>query len=268
MQRINHNADFRQKVADEIKNQIFIGHNEPIVIPEPTNRPTFDVRVSGLRTMESARQYVQKGKHIAVLNFASSTMPGGGVRNGASAQEESLCRVSTLLPCLASDTAYKMFYGPHRAAGNPLHNDDLIYTKGVLVIKDDDYKPLNDNELFCVDVITCAAPNLREKPSNKYNRNDGEAVKISDAELLEIHKSRARKILAAAAINHVDVVILGAFGCGAFRNPPEVVAAAYKAVIEEFRGHFDAIEFAVYCRPGDNRNFEVFHKALNIPAGR
>ena len=153
-----------------------------------------------------------------------------------------------------------MFYNPHRKTRNPLHNDDIIYTRDVLVIKDDDYNPLD--EPFYVDVITCAAPNLRENPSNGLNPDEGDPDSISNAELLELHKSRARKILASAAYNEAEVVILGAFGCGVFRNPPEVVASAYKTVVDEFRGYFDAIEFAVYCRPGDSRNYDVFNRVL------
>ena len=260
MQRINNNPDFRQAVAEAIAGQEFLPHGEEIALTEPANRKDTALRVSGLRTMEAARKYVQDGKCVAVLNFASSTNPGGGVKKGSSAQEECLCRVSGLLPCLESEMPLRKFYNPHREARNPLHNDDIIYTQDVLVIKDDDYRLLD--EPFYVDVITCAAPNLRENPSNRHNPGDGEAVLISDAELLELHKARARKIFDAAAVNDAEVVILGAFGCGAFRNPPEVVAAAYKTVVDEFRGYFDTIEFAVYCRPGDSRNYDVFKRVL------
>ena len=239
---------------------MFIPHDKKIVLPKSEDGKDLNLRVSGLRTMEAAAPYVRDGKCVAVLNFASATTPGGGVKKGSSAQEECLCRVSTLLPCLDSEMPHRMFYNPHRKTRNPLHNDDIIYTRDVLVIKDDDYNLLD--EPFYVDVITCAAPNLRENPSNGLNPDEGKPASISNAKLLELHKSRARKILASAAYNEAEVVILGAFGCGVFRNPPEVVASAYKTVADEFRGYFDAIEFAVYCRPGDSRNFDVFRRVL------
>ena len=260
MQRINSNPEYRHAVAEAIAGQEFLPHGEKIVLPEPASGKEMEVRVSGRRTLEAARSYVMDGKCVAVLNFASSTNPGGGVRKGSSAQEECLCRVSTLLPCLESEMPLRKFYNPHREARNPLHNDDIIYTRDVLVIKDDDYRLLD--EPFRVNVITCAAPNLREKTSNRFNSGEGEVVRISDADLLDLHLSRARKILATAAVNEAEVVILGAFGCGAFHNPPEVVAAAYKTVLNEFHGYFDTIEFAVYCRPGDSRNYEVFKKTF------
>ena len=59
-----------------------------------------------------------------------------------------------------------------------------------------------------------------------------------------------------------EVVILGAYGCGAFKNPPEVVAAALKQVVYEFRYYFRVIEFAVYCSPRDDRNYQVFRRVL------
>ena len=260
MYRINNDPEFQQAVADSIENQVFIPHNKEITLPKETNGEDLELRVSGLRTMEAAAQYARNGKYVAVLNFASATTPGGGVKKGSSAQEECLCRVSTLLPCLDSEMPHRMFYNPHRKTKNALHNDDIIYTRDVLVIKDDDYNLLE--EPFYVDVITCAAPNLRDNPSNSLNPDEGEAVKVGNAELLQLHKSRARKILAAAADNGVDVVILGAFGCGVFRNPPEIVASAYKAVVNEFRGCFDTVEFAVYCRPNDKRNYEVFKRTF------
>ena len=113
-------------------------------------------------------------------------------------------------------------------------------------------------------MITCAAPNLRERPSNAFNSGDGNsAAKISDDELEQIHIRRGRKILETAAANKNEVVILGAFGCGAFMNNPEVVARAYKKLIEEFKYTFETIEFAIYCSPRDDSNFRIFNVIMN-----
>ena len=52
-------------------------------------------------------------------------------------------------------------------------------------------KLMDEKDWYDVDVITCAAPNLRERPSNRFNQNNGDhAVKVSDKELFEIHKKR------------------------------------------------------------------------------
>ncbi|MBO6079422.1 MAG: TIGR02452 family protein [Bacteroidales bacterium] len=261
LQRIGNSRELQAAVSQSIASQQYISDADQINLPAPPYTEKAQVVVSRLRSFEAAARY--PGQKVTVLNFASSTSPGGGVENGASAQEECLCRVSTLYPCLKTKTAWDKFYGPHRAAPNPLHNDDLIYTKDVVVLKDDDYNVLSSP--FRVDVITCAAPNLRESPSNRYNRNDGDAVHISPERLLELHVKRARKILSAAAANGAEVLILGAFGCGAFRNDPAVVAAAYHQVLPQFLNHFKTIEFAVYCSPRDLRNYDAFTIIRNAP---
>lgn len=258
LSRIDLNPDLKAAVRESVANQQFIPESLKINLPVLRYDEKAQVFVSQRRSFEAAAKYI--GQKIAVLNFASSTSPGGGVETGASAQDESLCRVSTLYPCLKDKTAWNRFYSPHRAARNPLHNDDIIYTQDVVVLKDDDYNLLSMP--FQVDVITCAAPNLRQKPSNSYNKHDGDAIRISRVDLLKLHEKRARKIISVAAMNGGDVLILGAFGCGAFRNDPDVVAQAYHNVLPSFLNHFKTIEFAVYCPPNDQSNYLAFRKML------
>lgn len=201
---------------------------------------------------------------IAVLNFASATTPGGGVTKGSSAQEESLCRCSTLYPCLNSKSCWDTFYNPHRTESNPLHNDDIIYTPHVTICKSDDgnYTRLSENQFVTVDVITCAAPNLREKPNNQYNSYYGnvDSASITDEELYKIHLVRARCILNVAAMEGAEVLVLGAFGCGAFKNNPHVVARAYKEALKDYANKFKEIEFAIYCRGYETENYDAFVK--------
>lgn len=124
---------------------------------------------------------------------------------------------------------------------------------------------MKEQDWFQVNVITCAAPNLRAIPSNSMNPGDGRvAVKITDKELLELHEKRMRRILNIAAANENEVVILGAFGCGAFCNSPEVVAQAMKNVVKEYLHAFKTIEFAVYCSPRDDSNYRVFERVIRL----
>ncbi len=258
------NERLKKSIQQSIYNQKLILEDDVL---ESVNRDKYDdvcnVVVSDKRTYEAASFY--KGMKVAVHNFASSTTPGGGVVKGANAQEECLCRCSTLYFAINVKEMWDGFYGPHRQSRDPLHNGDIIYTPSITVFKTDTREPIrmNENDWYDVDVITCAAPNLREVPSNPYNQSDGDkSIKISDEQLLSIHEKRLRRILDVAVLEGDEVVILGAFGCGAFENDPSVVALASKNVIEEYRHAFKVIEFAVYCSPRDVRNLEVFKEVI------
>lgn len=210
-----------------------------------------DLYVSRLSSFDAARRY--KGKKVAVLNFASATTPGGGVTHGSFAQEEALCRTSTLYNILNTKEMWELFYLPHRLNHSPLNNDDIIYSPGVVVIRSDDNNLLSKEDYFTLDVITCAAPNLNQDSNEFY---------ISNEELYKIHYQRGKKILDAAYLNGVEVLILGAFGCGAFRNDPHVVASAYNDLIKEYKHNFDIIEFAVFCPGEDTKNYDAFKKVI------
>lgn len=221
------------------------------------------VVVSKKRSYEAASAY--QGQTVCVHNFASASNPGGGVVSGSSAQEECLCRCSSLYFCINTPEMWDGFYEPHRKAQNPIHNDDIIYTPEVVVFKTDTAFPhlMEEFDWYEVNVVTCAAPNLRARPSNLFNMGDGnKSITISDEELQTLHEKRLKRILDIAVINGNEVVILGAFGCGAFANNPEVVAQAAKNVIAEYAYAFKTIEFAVYCGPRDERNYEIFKEVV------
>lgn len=224
-----------------------------------------DVIVSGKRSFEAAAPYARAGKKVCVLNFASATNPGGGVVNGSSAQEEALCRCSTLyfnlnIPCMMD-----RFYGPHHRLNNPLYNDDCLYTPKVMVFKDDVLFPqlLPEKEWYTVDVLTCAAPNLRRYPGNPMNPGAGnKPASMDDHSLAELLRSRIGKIFAVAANEGAEVLILGAFGCGAFCNPPQIVANVFKQVQQDYLHVFDTIEYAVFHTEWEKENYRVFKNVL------
>lgn len=224
------------------------------------------IKVSNLDTLSAAKQYakmadIDDGETIVcILNFASATTPGGGVLKGSSAQEENLCRRTTLYPALNQQVCWDEYYNINRKNNTNIGSDTVIYTQDVLVFKDKDYNVLPKEEMFYTDVITCAAPNLREKPNNQYNEGASkEQLRLTNEELYDIHVKRARCILNAALQNGVTHLILGAFGCGAFQNDPATVARAYKDVLKEYTYDFEVVEFAII---GKNNNFEIFNKIL------
>ncbi len=210
------------------------------------------VRVSRRRTLEAAQAY--QSRRVCVLNFASPYTPGGGVAYGSGAQEECLCRISTLYPCLDTRALWDGFYTPHRGSDDGAGTDDCIYTPDVVVFKADTVACalLPETERWRTDVITCAAPDLRASPA------------LSDARLKHIVEKRVRRILDLAAEEGADTLILGAFGCGVFGNPPELVAAAMRGALEAYQSCFETVEFAVYCPPGhDETNYRAFRDTFS-----
>ena len=107
---------------------------------------------------------------------------------------------------------------------------------------------MEDNDYYYVDVITSAAPDL--------------AIKFYDwAEYRTLMYNRLKKIIQVAKKENVEVLILGAYGCGAFHNPPEIIASLFKELLNEY--HFDTVEFAVYCNNDDKfSNYNVFKNIL------
>jgi len=216
------------------------------------------MRLSPQKTVQAAAPYARAGKKTCILNFASSVSPGGGVCTGAQAQEESICRVSTLYFALSDPETAGRFYDHHwelirRGEMNRRNRDDIIYTPGVVVVRDDadGEVMMQESDWYEVDVITCAAPDLRQL-------GDAAQYTPEPGELLKVFETRWRCILSAAARHEADVLILGAFGCGVFANPPLVVVKAFNNVLDEFRNYFETIEFAVYSPRQDDLNYQTF----------
>ena len=91
-----------------------------------------------------------------------------------------------------------------------------------------------------------------------YRLSLRKAVHISPSELNLLHRQRAKHILTVAAANEVNILVLGAFGCGAFANDPRVVADATFEALDEFIKYFDVVEFAIYCRKFETENYDAF----------
>lgn len=253
--------ELMQAVRSSVEAQLFIPENAVLSLPIPNKAEKARVEVSEKRSLEAAQQYAKNGKKVCVLNFASATNPGGGVVNGSSAQEECICRCTTLYPCLNDAAMWTDFYIPHRKTADPIYNNDCIYTPNICVFKSDTDFPelLCPKEWWNVSIITCAAPNLREYPSNAMNPYAGTAAaRLTKAELEELLTARIKRIFEIAVVGKNDVLVLGAFGCGAFRNPSELVARVFNRVMQDYLYYFDMIEYAVYHTEREAVNYEAF----------
>ena len=231
-------------------------YDDPAII-KVTNRDTFTAAKEYANIINSSNE-----GFVGVLNFASSTNPGGGVTKGSTAQEECLCRCSNLYLTLYQEKSIRKYYNVNKKYMTNLGSDAIIYSRNVYVFKDKDYNMLPVEDRFYVDVLTCAAPNLRENPRNQYNSDASEEkLTLTDEELYNIHVKRARNILNVAVKNEDDYLILGAFGCGAFRNNPEIVAKAYKDVLQDYMYCFKVIDFAIIDGKYSN-NYEIFKRII------
>ena len=221
-----------------------------------------EIAVTRHKSFEAAlaRHERYPDEHIAVLNFASAVNPGGGVKHGARAQEESLCRCSTLYPSLDQSRFWEKYYYPNRAAGDPSYTDACIYSPGVVICKTDDAVPqrMPSEDHVTVDVVTCAAPNLRTDRYGSAEHPSVTQLKQSREALYALHLRRAGHIMHIAAANGADALILGAFGCGAFCNDPWVVAPAWRDALAEYAAYFSYVEFAVYCTDLEMDNYIAF----------
>ncbi len=75
-------------------------------------------------------------------------------------------------------------------------------------------------------------------------------------------RRRAAKVLAVAAQQQHRVLVLGAWGCGVFRNQPPMVADAFGAHLAapRFAGCFDRVLFAIRDRSKDCATLRAFQE--------
>ena len=260
MDWIETDPDLAQSVAVAKKNtEVFYEDDYPVF--DSSTVKDMVVTVSGDKSFEAAMRLRKENPDakIAVLNFANAFKPGGAVERGSSAQEECLCRTSTLYKLLYRRSLSNSFYKHHYDLNTAKASDSLIYTEGVIICKTDEALPkrMPKEDWVTVDVITMAAPDLRSAANIHFSLVGGGAS-MNNAELFGYHVKRAIHLLTCAAAKGADILVLGAFGCGAFQNDPEVVARAYKTALQEFPKVFSRIEFAVYCPPGGSENYDVF----------
>lgn len=181
------------------------------------------------------------------LNFASAKNPGGGFLNGAEAQEESIARASALY--LSQKNAPE-FYQNHRNMSSCKYSDAMIYSPSVIFIRNDNGE-LQDNPILC-NIITCAAVN-----AGVVKRNE----KYEDEEIKNYMMQRADKLLALANYHKNKVLILGAWGCGVFKNNPYDIGRIFAELLDKkYRNIFTNVIFSVYTR--DNNLYDDFKAGL------
>lgn len=242
-------------------------HKELLPVQKPQVAGGTQILVQKGDCLAKAEELVQQGYHPAVLNFASAGHPGGGVQTGARAQEETICRRSTLTRSIfsmdakyASQYGYPLFDGNHYPLTKSL-DFSMIYSPEVTVFRGagQDYTLME--QPFNIAVITNAALNLRGRHSMRLTP-DGH---MPD-EAKDITRNKIRAILRVGLVKGHDSLVLGAFGCGAFCNPPQEMAQLFKEVMEEseFKDRYRLILFAILSDHNDkSSNFQAFESVFS-----
>lgn len=211
------------------------------------------IEVTDETTQMAARRLVQiEGcDDVVLLNYASARNAGGGFINGAKAQEEDLCRCSALYPCLLTQPLY---YQANRSQDSLFYTDHIIYSPKVPWFRSRNRELLD--KFFLASVITAPAPNAGEIIS--HNESDW-------AEIEKVLKRRAGIVLAIARQHQHRTLLLGAWGCGVFRNRPNMVASAFGSWLEDtkFSGCFDRVVFAIYDRSQERHTLRAFQTQFN-----
>jgi uncharacterized protein (TIGR02452 family) len=202
-------------------------------------------------TLGAARRLVAEDPSLRVLalNFASAKNPGGGFLKGSQAQEESLARASGLYACIAP---LQGMYEANRHFSSCLYTDHLIYSPDVPVFRDDDDLLLE--QPYLLSFITAPAVNAgvvrRQEPHN--------ARRIRPVML-----ARTEMVLAVAERHGHDALVLGAWGCGVFRNDPEEVADCFAHHLTgtgTYARAFRRVIFAVLDGTADGSTLHPFQR--------
>jgi len=202
--------------------------------------------LGGLPAAEAARE-------VLVLNLANPVHPGGGVRRGARAQEEDLCRKSTLLLSLEGAEAAE-YYRYNRALQTNMGSDAVVVTPRVEIFRDESGGLLDETVVTAV--MTCAAPMICEGLEG-----------LTDAQYQALVYRRICGMLRCAAFLGYRYLVLGAFGCGAFGNDARTISDLFYRALKEFSfggmredDLFRRVEFAVLSRGSEQYNFREFHR--------
>ena len=219
----------------------------PPQLPEIARAPGKTIEVVNETTFGALQRLDSLGGHLGCLNFASAKNPGGGFLNGAQAQEEALARASGLYPCLLKAPEY---YERNRANRSLIYLDLLIYSPLVPFFRNDD--GALQERLVMASVITAPAPN-----AGAVMQNEPENTPAIEPAL----KRRAELVLQVAAVHQIDRLVLGAWGCGVFRNDPATVARIFADLLQpagKFANVFRQVVFAVYDRSDSQATYNAF----------
>ena len=245
-------------MRDVLKASVFY-QNPPEVDGVPTIGTIVCDAVNG-DCIEVTRKLVEYGYKPIMLNMANRHTPGGGVINGARAQEESLFRQSNLCVSLYQFDDYHagILSLPLGDGRYPMdRNTGGIYSGRVMFFRESSRNGdcLVETPFECA-VVSVAAINRPDLT------DDGRLVDWA----VRATKSKIRTMLRIGLLHGHDAIVLGAWGCGAFHNPPEHMAQLFHEVLREaeFADKYRVVRFAVIeDHNSRHSNFAPFDREFN-----
>ncbi|MFX1250029.1 MAG: TIGR02452 family protein [Promethearchaeota archaeon] len=180
-------------------------------------------------------------KKFGFLVMANAYNPGGGYKTGAPAQEESICRRTNLVPCINRVTY-------------PISEFGCVYVKNIYIIRNLEEK---DYQFFKKPYISnCLLSAAYNNPP--IDRNSKLLPKYREGTVKKI-----QNMLNCFLENGDTNIILGAFGCGAFSNPPEEIATLFLEILQSkrYRNKFENSIFAIIDKAWHN-NYNIFKKII------
>lgn len=212
------------------------------------NNNVAKIKILNVPTVKAVLDLVGENlKDIGVLNFASAKNPGGGFLNGALAQEESIAVGSGLYDTQIKNEKY---YLENRNCKTMMYTDYMIYSPEVVFIRDESLNLLENP----------VTANILTAPAVNYGQV---ILKKEDTDLAKkVMKIRMRKVLALFAEKKNKNLILGAYGCGVFRNDPNLISDYWIELLyeENYVSYFDNIIFAVFDNSKDQNCIRAFEK--------
>lgn len=258
-------VDIRALQEYSVKNSFLLTPKEGETLLKTENYPAENIQrkhraemngqVWNCSTVEAILRLHHEGKKASVLNFASAKNPGGGFINGANAQEESLAVSSSLYRTL---TVHEAYYSSNRAYKSMMYTNHAIYSPDVVFFRDERFRLME--KPVTASVLTIPAVNMGQVVQK------GEDIKAAKA----VMRERMKLVLAIFAKQNCRHLVLGAYGCGVFRNAPADIARWWKELLQEtFAEQFETVVFAVFDRSSNQKCIgafeEMFGKINELP---
>ncbi len=250
--------DIKQDMEQSIKDSILITPSEGQELLKQygerysslENQSQLTIIVENISTVDAIRKLILEGKEkIGVLNFASAKNPGGGFLNGAKAQEESLAASSTLYRTLI---VHEEYYRENRKCNSMIYTNHAIYSPDVVFFRDGSFRL---TEPVKASVLTLPAVNMGQVIQK------GEDVEAAKKAM----KQRMKLALAIFANEGAKNLVLGAYGCGVFRNDPKDVAIWWKELLDTEMGkYFDLVFHAVLDYSREKKCIGAFEEVFSL----